>query len=131
MTSGMRKKYRKRENSLITAVQLDLDTVGFQYHKWGGTQSCKAGDWLVSNGEDCYTIDKDSFQQTYTQISPGLYQKTQIIWAEIADDCGKVATKEGSSEYQQGDYLVSNNADGTDAYAISKKTFEVSYEPAE
>lgn len=131
MPDGTRNKYKKKSNSLITAVQLNLETPGFKYEKWGGQQTCKAGDWLATNGDDCYTIDRDSFAQTYTRISPGRYQKTQAIWAQVAQDSGRVITKEGSTKYEYGDYLVSNNADGTDAYAISRETFEDNYELTE
>jgi len=40
-----------------------------------------------------------------------------------------VATKEGRSHYKAGDYLVSNNEDGTDAYYIAAVQFESMYEP--
>jgi len=53
------------------------------------------------------------------------------VWAEQADRAGRVETKEGATSYQPGDYLVSNNEDGTDAYAMSAATFESLYEPAE
>jgi hypothetical protein len=42
-----------------------------------------------------------------------------------------VNTKEGSSHYQKGDYLVYNNQDGTDSYCVSADKFESTYEPDE
>ena len=54
--------------------------------------------------------------------------KTTPIWAEKAEEAGSVVTKEGESHYQAGDYLVSNNEDGTDAYCISADKFESMYE---
>jgi hypothetical protein len=42
-----------------------------------------------------------------------------------------VETKEGQSHYRAGDYLVSNNEDGSDAYAISAAKFESMYVPDE
>jgi hypothetical protein len=50
-------QYRWRERTFITAVRLDLNMDGFTYLKWGGTQRCKRGDWLVNNQGDVYTID--------------------------------------------------------------------------
>jgi len=47
-----RHTYVKREAQTVAAVQLDLDTKGFTYEKWGSTQTCKPGDWIVSNDGD-------------------------------------------------------------------------------
>ncbi len=123
-----RKKYRKRPDSFITAVQLDLDTEGFIYKKWGAEQKCKRGDWLVNNAGEIYTIDNDVFQNTYQETVPGQYIKTNKVWAEIAEESGFVKTIEGKSEYSEGDYLVSNNEDGTDAYCMSAEKFKTMYE---
>lgn len=122
------KQYRKRDQQTITAVQLDLVTDGFSYHKWGSTQQCHAGDWLVNNNGDVYTINNESFANTYTMITPGQYIKTATVWASQADKPGKIKTNEGFTEYASGDYLVANNADGTDAYAVAKEQFEEMYE---
>ena len=62
-------------------------------------------------------------------VGPGAFIKTTPVWAEVATSPGSVATKEGSTDYQAGDYLVSNNEDGSDAYAIDKTTFEAMYDP--
>jgi hypothetical protein len=125
---GSRKRYRKRADQFVIAVQLKLDTDGFIYRKWGAEQHCKPGDWLVDNGGDIYTIDKQVFAQTYRHVKPGQYVKKTPVWAEKATVEGKIATKEGFSYYQIGDYLVFNNEDGTDAYCVSKDKFEAMYE---
>jgi len=39
-----RRKYIKKSDSFVTAVQLDLDIEGFKYNKWGGEQTDKKGD---------------------------------------------------------------------------------------
>jgi hypothetical protein len=123
-----RHTYVKRDTQLVVAVQLDLDTTGFTYRKWGGTQRCKPGDWLVNNAGDTYTVDRQTFAHTYRATGPGTYVKVTPVWAEIADRAGEVRTKEGSTRYQAGDYLVYNEPDGRDAYAVSKDTFERMYE---
>lgn len=110
---------------------MDLDTRGFTYRKWGAEQKCKAGDWLVDNNGDVYTVDDGVFARTYRSVGPGIYVKTTPIWAERATRSGSVATKEGRSHYNAGDYLVSNNEDGTDAYCISAEKFESMYESDE
>ena len=127
---ALKKKYKKKPTSFVTAVQLDLDTEGFTYNKWGGQQVCKRGDWLVDNDGDRYTVSEKTFAETYECVSPGVYVKSTPVWAEVAEKAGKVKTNEGETAYKAGDYLVYNNQDGTDAYAISAEKFHEMYEVA-
>jgi hypothetical protein len=127
---GERKLYRRRTDQAVIAVQLRLDTMGFSYHKWNAEQQCKAGDWIVDNDGDVYTVDADSFTATYCSIGLGTYIKVTPVWAERVDSPGCISTKEGQTYYEKGDYLVSNNKDGTDSYAINAKKFESMYETA-
>ena len=124
-----RRRYRKKaDRYFVVAVQLNLDTKGFTYRKWGAEQRCKKDDWIVDNGGDIYSVDAEVFAKTYRKTGDGTYVKTTPIWAEIATQKGSVVTKEGKSHYQSGDYLVYNNEDGTDAYCISAAKFESMYE---
>ena len=125
---GKRLRYRKKADQYVVAVQLNLETDGFTYRKWGGEQRCKRGDWLVDNGGDNYTVDAEVFEKTYRRVNPGTYVKTTPVWAEVATRPGSVATKEGESQYRAGDYLVYNNEDGTDAYCVSAAKFDSMYE---
>ena len=125
---GKRRRYRKRPEQFVVAVRLALDTDGFGYRKWGADQRCKRGDWLVDNAGDVYTVDAEVFARTYREVGPGRYVKVTPVWAEIASEAGAVATKEGQSRYEAGDYLVSNDEGGTDAYCISAAKFEAMYE---
>ena len=127
---GIRRKYKKKSTSFVTAVQLDLETEGFVYSKWGGEQVCRRGDWLVNNSGDTYTVAKESFAKTYKFVSPGVFVKSAPVWVGVAEKAGKAKTQEGETAYKAGDYLVSNNEDGTDSYAISAEKFESMYEPA-
>ncbi|MGM9514772.1 hypothetical protein ACS5PK_11010 [Roseateles sp. DB2] len=126
---GERKCWRRRPGQAVVAVQLRLVTEGFRYQKWGGEQQCKANDWVVDNGGEVYTVDADSFARTYTALGQGRYEKTGKVWAEQALGSGRVDTKEGRTAYKAGDWLVSNEADGSDAYAVDAETFEKQYEP--
>ena len=123
-------KYLKKTASRVAAVQLDLETRGFTYQKWGSTQTCKAGDWIVSNDGDVYTVDRDTFARTYRAVSPGVYEKVAPVWAEVAEQPGQITTKEGVTHYKTGTYLVYNDPDGKDGYAVVAETFEKMYEPA-
>jgi hypothetical protein len=124
----MRQRFRRRPDQAVTAVRLALDFDGFAYRKWGHEQRAQAGDWLVDNGGEVYTVAADSFAQSYRALSPGRWIKAAPVWAERATQAGSVATKEGQTAYQAGDWLVSNHADGSDAYAIAAARFEQLYE---
>lgn len=126
-----RQKYIKRVRTEIVAVQLDLDTDGFTYRKWGGEQRCKPGDWIVNNGGDVYTVDRDTFARTYRAESPGLYRKVAPVWAEVADHDGAIRTKEGVTEYKAGAYLVFNDEAEKDGHAVTAPAFEAMYERAD
>jgi hypothetical protein len=126
-----RRKYVKRAGRAVVAVQLALDTDGFTYRKWGGVQTCKAGDWIVDNEGDVYTVDQATFERTYRQAGAGTYVKTAPVWAEAAPEAGSVRTKEGVTHYGAGDYLVFNEERGGDAYAVTADKFEAMYEPAD
>lgn len=125
---GNRRRYKKKADQAVIAVQLNLETEGFSYRKWGADQRCKKGDWLVDNNGDCYTVDGEVFAKTYSRVSSGNYVKTTFVWAEVATEPGVVATREGESHYGAGDYVVYNNEDGTDAYCVSAARFESMYE---
>lgn len=125
----MRQRFRRRPDQAVTAVQLALDFDGFDYRKWGATQRARAGDWLVDSGGDVYTVAADSFAATYRPAGPGRWVKAAPVWAERARAEGAVATKEGRTHYEAGDWLVSNQEDGGDAYAIGAERFAQLYEP--
>jgi len=92
---------------------------------------CKFGDWLVNNNGDTYTIDAQTFQTTYHQVSPGVYEKKSTVWAMQTAEAGTIQTKEGSTGYEAGDYLVFNDPAGTDGYAMKAETFHRLYEAAD
>ena len=126
---SIRQRYRRKPDQFVVAVQLNLDTDGLPYRKWGHDQKAKRGDWLVDNDGDVYTVDADSFAATYRELHRGAWLKTAPVWAEQAQAAGSVQTKEGHTQHQAGDWLVSNNEDGSDAYAISAAKFAAMYEP--
>ena len=127
MATPGRRRYVRRPDRPVAAVRLALDTTGLVYHNWGGRQHAKRGDWLVDNDGDVYTVDAAVFRRTYRKKAIGAYVKTTPVWALRAKDAGSVKTKEGSTRYKRGDYLVSNTKDGSDAYAMSSKKFKDLY----
>ncbi len=128
-----RRKYVKRAKTPVVAVQLALDTDGFTYRKWGAVQRCKPGDWIVNNAGDIYTVDQETFARTYLVEEPGgaTYVKIAPVWAEVAERDGVIRTKEGETHYKAGAYLVFNDAEGLDGYAVEAAKFQSMYRPAE
>ena len=122
-----RRRYVRRPDRPVAAVRLSLDTDGLVYRKWGAEQRAKPGDWIVDNDGDVYTVDAEAFARTYRETGTGAYVKTTPIWAEQAQSAGSVTTKEGVTHYQAGDYVVSNNSDGSDGYAMTAAKFEALY----
>ena len=120
-------KYHRRSHTTVIAVQLALETDGFTYRKWGATQACKPGDWIVDNGRDVYTVDRDTFDKTYERVGRGEFRK-KTVWARVAISAGSIRTKEGETHYEAGDYLVFNDPEGQDGYAIGRAEFERLYE---
>ena len=45
-----------------------------------------------------------------------------------AGSAGSIKTKEGETHYLAGDYLVYNNPDHSDGYAVSAEKFDAIYE---
>jgi hypothetical protein len=125
------KRYQRRPDTTVHALRLALDTEGFDYVKWGARQHCKAGDWIVQNGEDTYTVDADVFSRTYRLVGGSEYRKVGTVWAEKQVAPGTIPTKEGSTAFEPGDYVVYNDAEQTDGYAVQRAKFESLYEPAD
>ncbi len=125
---GIRKPYRKRRQFHVIAVQLDLQDLTLEHRKWGAIQRAKAGDWLVDNAGDVYTVDKEYFREHYQRISPGVYEKVGAVWAEVAASDGVLSTLEGSTAYKAGDYLVFDREQGGEGYAVPRLRFERMYE---
>jgi hypothetical protein len=93
-------------------------------------QTCKGGDWIVDRDGSVHTVSADTFARTYRQIGPATYVKQGVVWAAPASCDGAIATKEGETHFKQGDFLVWNDPEGNDGYAIAKDVFASLYEPA-
>ncbi len=129
MTPNPLNRYIKRADQAVTAIQMSLDLQDFSYHKWGSLQHGNKGDWLVENGGNVYTVAQESFAATYRMLSPGRYIKIAPVWAEKATVAGAIETKEGKTHYEYGDYLVYNQDNRHDGYAVKADVFESMYEP--
>jgi len=118
----------------VAAVQLSFDMDDLVYRKWGAEQRAKRNDWLVDNQGDVYTVEAEVFARTYRAVDPtaqpGAFVKTTAVWAVEATEAGAVRTKEGVTHYEAGDFIVSNEPDGSDSYAIARDKFNELYATA-
>lgn len=121
--------YRQRQGREVTAIRLNLDLEAFTYRKWGSTQNAKPGDWLVDHDGSVHTVDGDCFARTYRPTGPGRYRKQAMVWAAPASRDGVIFTLEGATHYRKGDYLVWNDEERSDGYAIGQDLFPTLYEP--
>ena len=76
------------------------------------------------------TVDGDTLARTYRSVSPGVYMKTAPVWAELAERGGFIRTKEGVTHYEVGAYIVYNDLEDRDGYAVNADPFEEMYQPA-
>lgn len=125
----MRREYRRKTDQIVVAVQLNLDTDGFRFRKWGAEQWCKAGDWIVNSQGDTHTVERETFARTYHQVQPGQYRKVTNIWAEPASEAGSVQTLEGTTHHAAGDYVIFDEEHGPATYAVTASRFVDLYEP--
>lgn len=126
------RRYVKRPEVTVQAIRLSLDFDGFSYRKWGDVQRCKPGDWLVLNNGELYTVDADSFAATYEALPDheGRFRKTASVWARRARQDGQIETREGTTHYHAGDFIVYNDSDGRDGYAVPADEFLGQYREA-
>ncbi|MGH1486027.1 MAG: DUF4231 domain-containing protein [Cellvibrionaceae bacterium] len=120
--------YYQKKHKTVTALPIDLTKGELTYQKWGGEQKAKQGDWLVCRDGEYYTVEKESFTKTYRKVEGSTYIKTAPVWVERAQYAGEIKTKEGITQYSKGDYLVYNNEDKFDGYAVEKTNFESMYQ---
>jgi hypothetical protein len=83
MNDSGRRRHIRRSDKPIIAVRLSFDTADLTYQKWGGEQRAKAGDWIVDNDGEVYTLDGEVFTRTYRQAGPGTYVKTTPICGPV------------------------------------------------
>ena len=120
-------KYYPKAHNTVKAMPINLPNVEVNYEKWGGAQQANQGDWLVNRGDEFYTVEQSSFNDTYRCIEGNTYLKIAPVWAEIAKENGKIKTKEGESHFSAGDYLVYNDQNKKDGYAIKNTLFNDLY----
>jgi hypothetical protein len=114
-----------RSVSVVTAQRLPDD------YEWttpnGDALSAVAGDWLLSDGADQWSVADDVFAKSYRPIGDGRYEKTATVIAVRLDEPFAVQTLEGVATGAAGDWLVRNPTG--ESWPIPAATFAKRYEP--
>lgn len=84
-----------------------------------------AGDWLLSDGSDEWTVTNDVFTASYRALGDGSYQKTATVTAVQLDEPFAVDTLEGVATGAAGDWLVRNPTG--ESWPIPAATFAKRY----
>ena len=121
------RRFSKTMHKPVRAIQITLPDCQLHYQKWGGSQRAKTGDWIVTNGDNSYTVECSSFRDSYRCLYGDWYLKVAPVWAEQATAPGRIETREGQSSYSAGDYLVYNQPNRIDGYTVPKQEFENNY----
>jgi len=109
-----------REGQEVTAIHLNLNLDAFIHQKWGRIQGAKHGNWRVERDGQVHIVAEKSFEQTYKKIGPATYTKNGSTWAAPAAEAGIIVTQEGETHFRHGDYIVWNDAAGSDGYAVTE-----------
>lgn len=91
----------------------------------GDILSADAGDWIVSDGVDWWTVDAGVFADTYTRVTGDRYRKTALITAVRIVDAFAVSTLEGLATGAGGDWLARNP--GGECWPITNEQFRRRY----
>lgn len=116
-----------RRVGTVLSYQLDTD------HEWttsgGDVLVGRAGDWLVSNDSDMWTVAADVFERTYEQLPNGRWRKTALITAVRATERTTIQTLEGPAVAEVGDWIATNPTG--ESWPIKADTFARHYVPAD
>lgn len=112
-----------RSTATVHAVRLTDE------HRWttaaGDELVGAAGDWLLSEGDDTWTVAADVFAATYEPVADGIYRKVALVQAaQLAEDV-EVITLEGIATAGPGDWLARNP--GGDVWPIPAEVFADRY----
>jgi hypothetical protein len=99
---------------------------------WHTARGCAlaavAGDWLVTDGSEEWTVAADIFARTYDRLPDGRYAKHATVDAVRTDRPVEVRTLEGPARAEPGDWVL-RGVDG-ELWTVTDAYFRTHYEPA-
>lgn len=94
----------------------------------GSELSAAAGDWLVTDGAEEWTVVPDVFARSYRRLPDGRFAKDAPVAAVRLERATEVSTLEGVARAEPGDWLLSG-VDG-EVWTVTDAYFRSHYEPA-
>lgn len=115
--------------SIVTVQARQLDAPQEWTSRSGSLLRGQAGDWVLLDDSDEWTITDSAFVATYRQRADGSWEKPSTVRAIRIDGPVDVETPEGISHGGQGDWLVTGR--GAGAWPITARAFARRYVPIE
>jgi hypothetical protein len=117
---------RYRPTAVVSARQLP-DPLVWRTSR-GADLRAEAGDWeLIDDDGDRWTVAPEAFTRSYQRRPDGRYAKLEIIEAVRLQHPVEVATHEGPSSADSGDWLL-RDAEGA-VWPTTDQTFRRRYSP--
>lgn len=116
---------RYRSTAVVHATRLARP------HAWrtgrGSALSARAGDWLITDGVQEWTVEADIFARTYRRLPDGRFAKDAPVDAVRTDRPLDVPTLEGVARAEAGDWVL-RGVDG-ELWPVSDAYFRSTYTP--
>lgn len=114
-----------RSTAVVHATRLDAPRT------WrtprGSSLAATAGDWVVTDGAQEWTVAAGVFERSYRELPDGTFSKIATVCAVRLRHRVDVPTLEGSSTAQTGDWLL-RGVDG-ELWPVSDQYFRTHYAP--
>lgn len=94
----------------------------------GSELSAAAGDWLLTDGVEEWTVAAQVFTRTYDELPDGRYVKHALVEAVRTERPVEVATLEGPARAEAGDWVL-RGVDG-EVWTTTDAFFRAHYAPA-
>lgn len=94
----------------------------------GDAMRARAGDWLVEQGSEEWTVAAAVFEERYEEVRPGVFRSRQAIRAVRVEEPLEIETLEGWVHAASGDLLALGPAG--DVWPIPAERFAATYRPA-
>lgn len=91
----------------------------------GSTMRGKPGDWLISEGDEEWTVDQRIFEESYEEVGVTKYRKASPVRARQLENSTTLETLEGTDCLSAGDWIVMNNSG--ECWGMPDTTFRERY----
>lgn len=104
-----------------------LSTGGEWESSSGARMRSQSGDWLITDGQQRWSVDSTIFAATYELVEDGWFRKVAPVRARRLDHSVRIETPEGEDTLQPGDWLVTGSTG--ECWGMSEADFRERYRP--